>query len=155
MYGNNNVRHSWDLQGWLISFTNLDQSLLCANRALLLFWVTRGVRNSNLQGVITHALRKPAFARTSTKNVWNAQNPIWSCAFELSITSNLITHILTTCHVKLTQSTALEQKRFDVLSLSPALDNLWLLLILKYLQLYTRSIPILLRVLTLRSFMHP
>ena len=32
-------------------------------------------------------------------------------------------------HVKLSQSTALEQKRFDIRSLSPALRNLWLLLV--------------------------
>ena len=32
-------------------------------------------------------------------------------------------------HVKLAQSTALEQKRFDLRLLSPALRNLWLLLV--------------------------
>ena len=36
---------------------------------------------------------------------------------------------MTICHVKRTQSTALEQKRFDLRSLSPALFNLWLLLV--------------------------
>ena len=41
--------------------------------------------------------------------------------FGPSITRNLITHVLTIRHVKLTQSTALEQKRFDRRSLSPAL----------------------------------
>ena len=30
---------------------------------------------------------------TSTKNEWNAQNAIWSCAFGLSITRNLITRV--------------------------------------------------------------
>ena len=49
--------------------------------------------------------------------------------FGPSITRNLITRVLTICHVKLTQSTALEQKRFDLRSLSPALRNLWLLLV--------------------------
>ena len=34
------------------------------------------------------------------------------------------------CRVKLTQSTALEQKRLDLRSLSPAVPNLWLLLVL-------------------------
>lgn len=34
------------------------------------------------------------------------------------------------CRVKLTQSTALEQKRLDLRSLSPAIPNLWLLLVL-------------------------
>ena len=37
------------------------------------------------------------------------------------VTRNLITRVLTICHVKLTQSTAMEQKRFDLRSLSPAL----------------------------------
>ena len=44
-----------------------------------------------------------------------------------SITRNLITHVLTICHVKLTQCKAMKQKRFDLQSLSPALHNLWLL----------------------------
>ena len=48
--------------------------------------------------------------------------------FGPSITRNLITRVLTICHVKLFR-TALEQKRFDLRSLSPALRNLWLLLI--------------------------
>ena len=39
-------------------------------------------------------------------------------------------HFLTICHVELTQSTALEQKHFDLRSLSPALCNLWLLLVI-------------------------
>jgi len=39
----------------------------------------------------------------------------------------LITRVLTICHVKLAQSSALEQKRFNFRSLSPALRNLWLL----------------------------
>ena len=47
-----------------------------------------------------------------------------------SITRNRLTRVLTICHVKLTQSTSLEQKRFDLRSLSPALRNLWLLLVL-------------------------
>ena len=44
----------------------------------------------------------------------------------------LITCVLTICHVKLTRSTSLEQKRFDLRSLSPALRNLWLLLLYKH-----------------------
>jgi len=48
--------------------------------------------------------------------------------FGSSITRNLITCVLTFYHVKLTQSTALVQKRFDLRSLSPAIRNLWLLL---------------------------
>ena len=70
----------------------------------------------------------PAFVWTSTKNEWNAQNAIWSPAFGLSNPRNLITRVLTLCHVKLTQSTLLEQKRFNLRSLLPALRNLWLLL---------------------------
>ena len=42
---------------------------------------------------------------------------------------NLNTRVLTICHVKLSQSTALEQKRLDFRSLSPTLPNLWLLLV--------------------------
>ena len=45
---------------------------------------------------------------------------------------NLITRVLTNCHMKLTQSTVIEQKRFDLLSLSPALCNLWLLLVILF-----------------------
>ena len=47
--------------------------------------------------------------------------------------------VLTICHVKLTQSTALEQKRFDLRSLSPALRNLWLLLLLITIVAFHRS----------------
>ena len=50
-------------------------------------------------------------------------------AFGLSkITCNLYTSVLTISHVKRRQSTAMEQKRFDLRSLSPALGTLWLLL---------------------------
>ena len=84
---------------------------------------TRGARNPNLQVVITHASHvcsqhEPAF-------VWNSLH-----AFGPSITRNLITRVLTICQVKLTESTALKQKRFDLRSLSPALCNLRSLLFL-------------------------
>ena len=46
------------------------------------------------------------------------------------ITGNLITRFLTIYHVNRTESIALEQERFDPRSLSPALRNLWLLLML-------------------------
>ena len=46
------------------------------------------------------------------------------------IERNLITTILTTYHVKLTQSTALGQKRLDLRLLSPALCNIRLLLVM-------------------------
>ena len=64
------------------------------------------------------------------KNEWNALNAIWSRAFGPSIIRHLITHVLTICHVKLAQSAALYQKRFDLRSLSPALRNLRLLLVI-------------------------
>ena len=60
---------------------------------------------------------------TSKKNQWNAYNAIWSRAFGLSITRNLITRGLTICHAKLTQTKELKQTRFV------ALHNLWLLLV--------------------------
>jgi len=41
-------------------------------------------------------------------------------AFGLSITRNLYTRVLTISHVKRRQSTTMEQKRFDLRSLSPA-----------------------------------
>ena len=50
---------------------------------------------------------------------------------------NLIMRVLTICHVKLTQRTALELKPFDLRSLSPALRNLWLLLLLLLLLIIT------------------
>ena len=46
------------------------------------------------------------------------------------IERNLITSILTTYHVKLTQSTELGQKRLDLRLLSPALCNIRLLLVM-------------------------
>ena len=45
------------------------------------------------------------------------------------IERTLIMHALTICHLSL-QSTALEQKCFDLKSLLPVLPNLWLLLVL-------------------------
>ena len=51
------------------------------------------------------------------------------CTFGPFVTRNLIRHVLTICHLKLMQSTGLEQKRFDLWSLSPTLCNLWLLLV--------------------------
>ena len=65
------------------------------------------------------------------KNEWNAQNAIRSRAFRPSTPRALITRVLTICQVKLTQSTTLKQKRVDLRSLSPALPNLWLLLVLQ------------------------
>ena len=66
---------------------------------------------------------------TAIKNEWNAQKAIRSCMFGPSITRNLIMRVLTICHVKLTRSTVMGQKGFDLRYLSPALCNLWLLLV--------------------------
>ena len=80
---------------------------------------TRGDRNPNLQVIITHTSHVCSqHVWTSIKNEWNAQNAI------------LITRALTICHEKRTQSIAMEQKCFDLRSLSPALSNLWLLPVL-------------------------
>ena len=57
------------------------------------------------------------------------------CTFGPSITCNLIVHVLTICHMKLMQSIGLEEKHFDLWSLSPTLRNLWLLLVI-YINLY-------------------
>ena len=52
-----------------------------------------------------------------------------SRAFEPSVNSNLITRVLTIYHVNLAQSTAMEQKRFGLYSLSTALRNIRLFLV--------------------------
>ena len=51
---------------------------------------------------------------------------------DLLLTCNLITRVLTVCHAKLMQTKALEQKQFYLRSLSPALHNLWLNLLVQY-----------------------
>ena len=92
---------------------------------------TRGARNPKLQVVITHASHVCSHHSfgLQLRNEWNAQNAIWSRAFGPSITRYLSTRVLTICHVKPMQSTAMQQKRFDIRSLSPTLRNLWLLLV--------------------------
>ena len=50
-------------------------------------------------------------------------------AFRPYTPRSLITCVLPFLQVKLTQSTAMEQKRLDLRSLSRALTNLWLLLV--------------------------
>ena len=107
----------------------LSTALLRSYECFLLLRATRGAHNPNVKVVITHAshVGSQLSVWTSTKNEWNAQNTLWSCAFGPSITRNLITRVLTICHVKRTQSTALEQ---NLRSLSPALHNLWLLLVI-------------------------
>ena len=53
---------------------------------------------------------------------------------------NLITRVSSICHVKPTQRTALEQKRFDLRSLSPALRNLGYLTIIPRARMGAESI---------------
>ena len=55
-----------------------------------------------------------SFAWTSTKNEWNAENTICSRAFVPSIARYRITRVLTIYHVKLKQSTAIEQKHIGI-----------------------------------------
>ena len=91
-------------------------------------WVRRGARNPNLQVFITHA------SHVCSQHSFGP--PLWmngmhimqfdQTRLDLSTTHNLITHVLTICHIKLTQRTALEQKRFDLLTFLPTLHNLWL-----------------------------
>ena len=96
----------------------VDTNQLCVHTCItqLFLWATRGACNPSLKVVITHCVAciQPAFIWTSTKNEQKAHNAIWSCTFGPSITRILITRVLTICHVKLMQSTALEQKRFDL-----------------------------------------
>ena len=81
---------------------------------------SKSTRNPNLQVAIMHGVSCmwQAFVWTSSENERNAQNAIWSRAFGLFFTRNLITRVLTICHVQLPQS----------IMMSPALRNLWLLL---------------------------
>ena len=49
---------------------------------------------------------------------------------------NLTTNVSTICQVNLTQSIALEQKRLDLRSFSPAPPNLWSLLVYAKVKIY-------------------
>ena len=62
----------------------------------------------------------------------NQQKVLTHACFNLLQPSNLITHVLTICHVKRMQSTALEQKCLDLWLLSPATPycNPWLWLVI-------------------------
>ena len=97
---------------------------------------TRGARSPSLQVVITHA------SYVCSQHSFGL--PLRMCGMHrvlfdqarldlLSLVFLLITRVLTICLVKLTQHATLEQKRFswrfDLRSLSPALRNLWLLLV--------------------------
>ena len=66
-----------------------------------------------------------------TKKEWNAQNTISSGTLILDHLSLVIwSRVSTICHVKVTQSTAMEQKCFDLRSMPLAHRNLWLLLVI-------------------------
>ena len=111
--------------------TEVDTNLLCVHTCItqLFLWVTRGAHNPNLKVVNTHASHvcsQHSFGlplRMNRKHVTQFNHAhldllslaFWSCMFWPTI-----------CHVKLMQSTALEQKRFDLRSLLPTLCNLWL-----------------------------
>ena len=107
------------------------QSLLIYCCKLVLLRMTRGARNPNPQVVITlHCMYVASIHLDFIKNEWHAENAILSCMFQPSTPHNLIVHVLTVCHLKLTQGTALERNCFDLRSLSPTLPNLWLLLVI-------------------------
>ena len=83
---------------------------------------TRGACNPNLQVVITHV------SHVGSQHSFGLplrMSGMYITQFDHArLDLLLITRVLTICHVKLTQSTALKQKRFDLRSLSPALRNL-------------------------------
>ena len=79
-------------------------------KGIKLLRATRGTRNRNVQVVISHASHvcsQHSFALPLRRNR-NAQKLIWSRVFRASTPRNLITRVLNICHVKFTQSTALE-----------------------------------------------
>ena len=95
---------------------------------------TRGACNPNLQVFImyaSHVCSQHSFG-LPLRMYGNMHRTHFDHAhfFVPSITRNLTMRVLTICYVKLMQSTALEQKCFDLQSLLPALRNgLWLLLV--------------------------
>ena len=67
------------------------------------------------------------------ENEWNAQNAISSLALRPSARRNLITRVLSIGHVKLKQSTTLEQNVWTFDRRRPhssSLPNVWLLLVM-------------------------
>ena len=77
---------------------------------------TRGARNPNLQVVITHASHvcsQHSFGLPRRMCGMHRMHFDHARLDLLSLVFLLITRVLTICHVKLTQSTALEQKRFS------------------------------------------
>ena len=84
----------------------------------------RGTSNPNLQVVITHA------SHVSSLHSFGLPLRMKHHYERLALLSlmHALTRVLTICHVKLAQSTALEQKRFDLRLLSPTFRNFWVLL---------------------------
>ena len=74
-------------------------------------------------GLVDMILVESFFFLPSTKNEWNAQNAIL-ITFVSTLHLSFYDHVCFIYQVKLTQSTTLEQKRFDLRSLSPALPTL-------------------------------
>ena len=71
---------------------------------------TRGAHNPNLQVVII--MHASYLCSQHSFGLPLRINGMHRTQFEPSISRNVITLVLTICHLKLTQSTALEQKRF-------------------------------------------
>ena len=112
----------------------LTQTLLsnlhCRTWLAPLLRATTGARNPNLQNVIMHASHvcsQCSFGLPLRMNWMNKMQFDHVCFYFLPSLSDHL--FLTICHVKLMQSTALEQKCLDLRSFSPALNNLWLLLV--------------------------
>ena len=78
---------------------------------LCLLQATRRARNPNLHIVITHALH---VCSQHSFGLPLRMDGMHRTQFGLSITRNLVTRVLTICHVKLPQSTTMEQNRFDL-----------------------------------------
>ena len=101
---------------------------------IMIIIIIIGACNPNLQVVICHASRvcsQHSFW-TSTKNEQNVQNAVRSCAFRPFITLILIMGVLTICHMKLTQSSAMASTlTFDCCRLHSS--NLQLLLVIMVL----------------------
>ena len=87
-------------------------------QSMLYLRATIEARNPILQVVITHASQVCSQHSFGLPLRMNGMHR-----------THLIMRVLAICHVKLTQSIEMAQKRFDLRSLSPALSNLWLLLI--------------------------
>ena len=79
-------------------------------------WPRSGARKPNLQVFITHASHvcsQHSFGLPLRMNGMH-MTQFDHARLDLSTARNLIMHVLTICHVKLTQSTALEQERFEL-----------------------------------------